>query len=494
MVYSYYDYLTDHYTYWEAYYDDYYENEYWPKYYNVYNISNDSWCDFAKKHVHTTTDSPWTTSSAMDNCTHRYNGTFPPSPIHYERWWYEAIDTIGLSQIPIASIMAILSIIIAIFFFIQLRTAMQHPKNRPDTLTVLMSSLCVISHVMYNILDVFQFYFWFYDYNWDAYTYIEWAWEIFWMTGKVCLYSLFAYRYYILQNASIVEPSSKRHKIVLFGLIIGCIVTQIVLDIVYGIFFFDHMMTGFEDEDYEAKQRRYLDVRWALMALDLVLVLFLGFLIMRTILRLVVIIDDGADDMTSTKQTQSIPSVGSATSNGSGNADVVDAMQQQTKPSMFRVLSKSISAKKSQISEEREKRSSRQVNLLHVTTRIALTCAVSVLSSFIIQLTWLIVEETDNQKMMFMSWFWGIDGVINVCCVYFSMAFAKEHYSKVCSGVCKCHQCCLSCVMMIVGHQLRQKQMDEAGAVDVTDVSPRTVEATATECVSSSSPTATETV
>eukprot|EP01084_Bolivina_argentea_P164959 286697_1 len=264
MVYSYYDWLRDeYYGDLEEYYEEYYEYYYWPKYYEVYNISNDSWCDFIHQYNHselessfniTGTEAPFLiTSTYMDttlystafdttrtpsdmnvtlfNCTPRYNGTFPPSLYEWEQWWDDSIDTIGLVQVPIATTIATCCCAMMILFFVKLKAALhQKNANRPNRLTVVLAVICMISHSIYAWGDMFLYYFWYYEYDRTHYFYTECVWEIFWLMGKVSIYSLFAYRYYMLQDASLHNPLGAKKQRLLFATIIGGILIQIVLE------------------------------------------------------------------------------------------------------------------------------------------------------------------------------------------------------------------------------------------------------------------------
>ena len=115
---------------------------------------------------------------------------------------------------------------------------------------------------------------------------------------------------------------------------------------------------------------------------------------------------------------------------------------------------KSVSKKKKRSIDNKSKE---QIYLINLTTRISLTCFLSLSSSFTFQFLWLIGERLENRDILWTLWMWNIDGVINIFCVYFSMAFAKNHYKKICHDICKLHQCFLCCVMKFVDCQTKKK-------------------------------------
>eukprot|EP01083_Nonionella_stella_P027629 76103_1 len=479
-IYSYYDYLV---TYYHDYYDYYYDYYYWPVYYGIYNVSNDSWCDpnttyhynmssstttSPLNYTDTTTAFPFqsTIVSQDFNCTPRYNGTFPPHGYPYEQWWHEGMHVIGPVVTIATFVFATLSLVIAVLFFRQLSIALKKKtRSRPDKLTVFLSSLCMISHVSYNLADMPAYYYWYFDYDRDKCLLSEIAWEFCWCLAKVTIYGLYAYRYYILQRASIHDRVSKNARNIRFGLIGFCICVQIALEVVLSYNYYNWSTIGYDDPDYAQRQRTYLNFAWSVMGIDFVLVLFLGYLIMRTILQLVIAINDPSrkgmssktQEMTSRSgqselSNSPVQSMGSASTPGDDTAPA----------KRFRVWSISLRSTSGVTSEERrKKRSSRQMNLIEVTTRIALTCMVSLLSSLLMQFMWIVMEETENYHLLFFSYFWGLDGTVNMLCVYFSMAFAKEHYMKVCGDCLRCHHCCLWCVMRLVGLKTDDKEMKD---------------------------------
>ena len=99
--------------------------------------------------------------------------------------------------------------------------------------------------------------------------------------------------------------------------------------------------------------------------------------------------------------------------------------------------------------ELKKGKSKEQMDLLHAITRIAVTCAVAMLSSFSFFAFWLSVEEslmrsggtlTLHQNIWWLQYSWCIDSLVNLVCVYLSMGINRAHYDAVCGRCCKCHQ------------------------------------------------------
>eukprot|EP01083_Nonionella_stella_P059582 155899_1 len=146
------------------------------------------------------------------------------------------------------------------------------------------------------------YYYWYFDYTPELTLQSEIAWEVCWCLAKVTIYSLYAYRYYILQQASIHNRATKNARNIRFGLIGVCICVQIGLEIAMSINYYNWSDLGWDDPEYLARQRRYLNFAWCVVSMDFVLVIVLGYLILRTILQLVIAINDPAHKSMSTKQ------------------------------------------------------------------------------------------------------------------------------------------------------------------------------------------------
>ena len=92
----------------------------------------------------------------------------------------------------------------------------------------------------------------------------------------------------------------------------------------------------------------------------------------------------------------------------------------------------------------------KQLKLLNITTKIALTSFLAMMSSFIYQLIWLLGLQMNNGHLLWFSYSWCLDGVINIICIYLQLGIAKSLYKKLCiSSCCKCHQCTFKIIQCI---------------------------------------------
>ena len=97
------------------------------------------------------------------------------------------------------------------------------------------------------------------------------------------------------------------------------------------------------------------------------------------------------------------------------------------------------------------------VQLIHTTTRIVLTCFISMTSSAIYQLVWNISMELESLELEWATNTWSIDAITNMICVYLSMGIANNYYEILCRDLCKCHQCCFKGVMLMISHSTKRK-------------------------------------
>eukprot|EP01083_Nonionella_stella_P010375 29563_1 len=451
MVYSYYDYLENYY---ESYYEYYYAYQYWPSYYNHSNGTNTT-----------------------------YNGTYPPSPYEYHAPYN--MDHLTPPTYTLIILCAVLSVIIALITVYKIYTAKR--RNKVTTGLVL---CCIFLHLAQNIIDPISYYLWYLNY--DSSSTIAWEmnmiWDIIWCLAKLSLYSLFIYRYWLVFKST--PASGKREAYIVFGGFTAAMLTQCGLYIAYLI----HQYVAMS-------QRIYLNVCWAFLAIDTILLCILGFLLCRSLLRLVIMIRRlnpnhkieafhiASPTVTVTKTT--CPSkksdanttdtytayesgfmnrnqIKQSVTNDSGYLDgarqlrinsvsvdvqlsaAVVASKTTQEPSVVAQTVISSAEQKKAHSQSNAPQEKRLNHLLHTATLIAVTTIVSMISSFVYQLVWLIAEELEHHVMLWFSYTWCVDAVINMLCVYLSMSFANKHYKWLCSGVCKLHQCILGCVQKVV--------------------------------------------
>ena len=68
----------------------------------------------------------------------------------------------------------------------------------------------------------------------------------------------------------------------------------------------------------------------------------------------------------------------------------------------------------------------KQIRLLNVTSRVALTSFIAMISSLIYQLIWLIGLELNNYShLVWFNYTWCLDGIITIICVYLQISIAK---------------------------------------------------------------------
>ena len=249
MTYSYYDYAE---KYWEDYYDYYYEYYYWPYYYGNYNGSNTTW----------------------------YNGTYPPSKYAYSPPYN--IDVINPLLFSLSVICAALSLCVAFMFFYQMCAT----KKLTDIISIIITSFCILCHLSFNISDLFSYYIWMFNWDWIIYDRSLIAYDTCWFLSKISLYAVFIHRYYLIVDASMTSLNNKIVKYIVFGAFIFVMFIQISLNIAFLL-----KKHHFHEKTWEDTQRIYLNISWAYLSIDLLLISLLGILILRTILELVVAID-----------------------------------------------------------------------------------------------------------------------------------------------------------------------------------------------------------
>eukprot|EP01083_Nonionella_stella_P057486 150880_1 len=366
MPYSYYDYVVN-------YYEEYYESHY-------DDLFNKTLCN---------TSHPSSSIFNTTNC-HEYNYEYPI-------WWYPHINSLIPVILSLTALCALISIAICVVFFHQICKATQanHYQSSNKCIIIMLSSCCVVSHVAYNVAQIVVYYFYFLDFEWYRWLSMQIGWIFCWGFSKILLYSLFAYKYYELANTPMYKAPSKTSRRITMFCIISGLLSQVVLTILFNVYYFEYMDMEWFDDDEAHKRRQVLNANLIIMGIDVFLICLVGSLIFRSVLQLMTVV----------------------------NAE-------RTNP----------------INVDHELSASQQ-DMIERTTRIALTCIVSLSSTIIIQLVWLISQETEDWDLYYVTYLWSVDNVINMFCIYFSMDFAKKHYQKVCCG---CHKCFLCCIMRLV--------------------------------------------
>eukprot|EP00485_Elphidium_margaritaceum_P003664 CAMPEP_0202702894 /NCGR_PEP_ID=MMETSP1385-20130828/15818_1 /ASSEMBLY_ACC=CAM_ASM_000861 /TAXON_ID=933848 /ORGANISM="Elphidium margaritaceum" /LENGTH=476 /DNA_ID=CAMNT_0049360641 /DNA_START=16 /DNA_END=1446 /DNA_ORIENTATION=- len=468
MTYSYYDYL-------ESYYEDYYEYYYWPMYYNHTNMTY-------------------------------YNGTYPPSP------WEQPypMDVFNPIFWGISLLCAVLSVVLLAFISYQIYERHAAGKLRSSKTTVVLIVSCLLLHTGFCILDPIAYSRWYVDYQGSETTdSVDIAWDVFWVLSKISLYFVFGNRYYnIFKAATTMDAEGKRKKLVMFGLFLFAIALQIVLITIYILFYYLYE----DSETIDAKQF-YLKACWSFLAVDVCLIAVISYLLNRSILKLVVFeravnkmaivtskvdapshLAHGGDtndhsrnskmEMSSVQYTshQSSPQPthsaddrATTVSDAAANGDTAMSTDKgvNTLSPHGSVSPKIKPQKKKTAADIGSYDEKGKFKLLHTTTRIALTCVISIVSSLVYQLVWNIAEELEDYDVLWFTYTWSIDAVINMVCVYLSMGIANDQYKMVCVDLCHCHQCCLRVVMRAVSVSTEKKIRKIAAKQEAKELSLR---------------------
>lgn len=487
--------VVNYYEYWEQYYEEYYdyyyEYIYWPKYYGVFNISNSSWCDgYTYNNISNTTDTVFNQTDDISQlynvtlnnkswCIWPHHGTFPPSPYEYPWKSKYDLDLINPIILTVSAIcIAFAFLIFGLFVYQTVKVFRYNPKQRPDTLTIVLVTLCMIFHIIYCILDIISYYTYFVDYNYQSGIYINsaTAWEIFWSLSKISLYSVFAYRYLMIAQKAVYK-GNKNRKFIDYFCIVSAMIIQMILCTLFIIVYFRSL----ENEAHHHKLFKvYILLCWFILVIDCILVALLGYFIMQVIIKLIVQIEY-AEMMAETAQ---ISQNDDDTRSGSASR------QSSQSPDQTQVV-RVVSTPNSKPKRKKRKHSDKQMNLIYATTRIAVTCSISLTSSFVTQMIYSIAQQSGNDDLYWLTYTWSIDAVINMLCIYFSMAYAKDDYKKCCHDICKFHQCFMCCIIRIVEHRTHKKVSKRLKGV--SEDLPKLVSDLKT-CSTPVSPTSTNTV
>merc|ERR1712150_191731 len=222
--------------------------------------------------------------------------------------------------------------------------------------------------------------------------------------SKLTLYMLFMWRYYCMASNPINGMYQKK-KFILFSSIIFLILmyaaSQIAYIYNYNVYF-SLVAWKVSIDVYYQTWYRYLVSAWIVSVLDASIVIILSLLISQTILKIVV----GMHKF----------------SNRSSNSIKISL-----------------------------KRQSKQMTLVHLSTKILNLSMLSVISSLFWSWPWLICETTGNYQLYWVTNLYAVDNIINILCVYLMMGFASDHYEVCCNGSrFGCHRLCLECILKFI--------------------------------------------
>eukprot|EP01084_Bolivina_argentea_P147957 258792_1 len=435
MAYSYYDYLEKYY---EDHYDAYYSNYLWPSIYGNSSV---------------------------------YNGTYPPSPYDYVQPYN--MDLINPILFGISLLCSLLTILLAVYIYYKIYRDNTSPKA-----IIVLTSLCIFIHVAINILDPFTYYTWYI--NFDPTSNIAWhlyvVWDILWTLSKSSIYVLFTCRYYYIYTAAAKLRNnyfiySKSGKYVIFGIIAIMLCAQFILISIYMKYHYAYINAGYSNKEFEI-ERTYLNAQWCYTIFEIFICCFLCFLFIFSISKLIVDIDNystnGNSDIKNrrisgkTKQiilglelsqtsfdsfrTNAVDIEANNERKRNKRISVVDTVTQHTQTHTETEIN---NTQKKPVDHQQKKNEIDNLNfrtkLLKTTTHICLTSLVALLSSFFWQFVWAIGSELNHSGLLWFSYTWSVDIVINILCIYLSMDIADLHYSYL----CKCHHCILKCILKL---------------------------------------------
>eukprot|EP01084_Bolivina_argentea_P182564 315136_1 len=203
-----------------------------------------------------------------------YNGTYPPSVYQYDAPYNMQYITTSLFSISI--VCGILSEIIAILTLCKIYKW----KNKNRTIIGL-TIFCMVTHLIQNIMDPITYYAWYINYapTMPIAMNLFMTWDISWVIAKLSLYILFMYRYWLIVEAS---ATSRMEKYIVLGSFMTAMLVQCALYVVY-------LLYGYViAHDSKKAQRAYLNVCWAFLAMDTLLICVLVYLLCRSVLKLVI--------------------------------------------------------------------------------------------------------------------------------------------------------------------------------------------------------------
>eukprot|EP01083_Nonionella_stella_P312657 1119068_1 len=381
--YTYYDYLENYY---ESHYEYYYEHVYWPQYYGNYNGSNTT-----------------------------YNGTYPPSPYTYHHPFKMEYITPPLFTLSILCALCSIFIVLLVAYKVY-HTAFTKRVNKRIMHITLFSEMV---HLITNLADPVTFYAWYINYSYSAVLITDIIWETSWLLSKVSLYVIFIYRYYLIFKATPGTTTMQTYTI--FGAFTVAMVIQCALLLMFVLLHYE--VVG--SKDSLSTKRMWLNACWAFLVLDILLICVLTYLLCYSVLKLVFRIQQVQLQAGVNAPTTQMSTVISIT--GSRNDDINDTTPKEIVTNSSKTNAKHVS-QTSGVDSQRQ----RLDKWKNTATKVAVTMIVSMVSSFVYQLTWLLGNEFNDDNLLWMESTYCVDLVINMLCIYLSMAFAQDHYKRVC--------------------------------------------------------------
>eukprot|EP01083_Nonionella_stella_P010769 30627_1 len=409
--YSYYDYLDN-------YYDGYYEG-YWSRYFDVlYNNSNST-----------------------------FNGTFPPSP--YKQPSYA--DFICPFIFYLSVLFTLLSI--GILSFASYKLCVLHKRNKvtAQRVAIAITMTCLTIHMITNIFNMLTLYTWYMDWRIQYQLHsTSFLWDIFWCLSKVSLYIVFMQRYYTIFTAVSAFSTRKTQLRKYFVFVIACVV-QATLVFMYILIYFGKIIIG---KSHAHTRRVYLNLFWAFLVGDLILISLLAYLLTRSILNLIVSVDARRSEFEIELPVSQGLSHQDTEDTRTKDVSTVDQTNdtENDEPNVERIPSIT-----KRVLRERSKK---QKQLIFTTTRLALLYVISLTSSVVYQCIWALAAELMHDGLRLVGYTWYVDATINMICIYLAMWIAHPEYKLICQDLCKCHQCMLWCIHRAIEYKADQQRRE----------------------------------
>ena len=319
---------------------------------------------------------------------------------------------------------------------------------RYDKKIIYLTILCLIFHLLTNMIHPICYFFAHISQN-PRYTFISYLlWDMFWSISKMSLYAVFTYRLYMAFKDTIFEYS----KYTIFIPLGLAWLLQTILLISYFILFYTLSIPT----QYE---HIFIIISCTIFAfLDFVLCAVILYLFTNGIVKLVInmkqrSLDYASQILSARKDEAYFMSPVPVTPNADDEAD-----EDEEKSEKQVIVQKK--AKKMDVYEW----NIHQHELLKTATHLTLLGVIAMLSSFVYQVLWLVRFSIDYHRFYYLTNTWSIDIIINIICLYLSMAIARDVYHFICVKCCKLHQLCfmiVECIAMSRDLRINRNKVKE---------------------------------
>lgn len=348
-------------------------------------------------------------------------------------------------------ITASVSLILCVYIGYQICTKMIASKTEDDPydkISLHLTIWCIFFHLLTNLVHPICYFFDYISPD-QSYSFLSYLlWDIFWSISKMLLYAVFMYRLYMAFKDTIFEYN----KMTVFLPLILSWILQCVLIAAYFVVFYNI----FINHNIEEFDQLWIIIGCAMFALlDFVLCAVILYLFTNGIVKLVISMKqrslDYASRVMSVQKNESfVIEDGPEYDSNDEKTDFLydDTDKDDAKGRVNR------GSKWDNINIEWN---CHQHELLKTATHLTLLGVVAMFSSFIYQILWLIRFSVNYHGLYYLTNTWSIDIIINIICLFLSMAIAHKHYHLICVKCCKLHQLCFICVEKIANIRTRNK-------------------------------------